>query len=319
MITPDAQPIEELPAAERPESRSPRRRLRFLALAAMALALPWLASHLHGMRIAALSTAEAESFYPDITIPATLSAMLGFLSLVLASRRRGIGARSYGALLMPALAILSFLWLASDLIFVAPDISLGDNALSCRERVPWSAISGVELEDGGHGREYVRLELDPARVRWPSALLGRGSISCEITGQNVDYARIYDAIQDRWAAQIAGSQDVAPETVAGEIPVGTSEKDVIAAFGAPFVLRAETGDTFYYASPHGGNPRSPTDGVGGWRLVAVYFDKDGRARRVADYHRQGRKFIDATGGPPLALTDAVVVDSLFHAVSQTSN
>jgi hypothetical protein len=318
MITPDAQPIEELPAADRPASASPRRR-RILALAALVLALPWLAWHLHGMRIAALSTAEAESFYPDITIPAVLSAMLGFLSLVLASRRRAIGARSHGALLMPALAVLSFLWLASDLIFVTPDITLASDALSCRQRVPWSAISGVELEDGGRGREYVRLELDPARVRWPSALLGQGSISCEISGQTVDYARIYDAIQDRWAAQIAGSQDAAPETAAGEIPVGTSEKDVIAAFGAPFVLRAETGDTFYYASPHGGNPRSPADGAGGWRLIAIYFDKDGRARRVADYRRQGRRFVDTVGGPPLALTDAVVVDSLFHAVSQTSD
>lgn len=319
MITPDAQPIEESPPADRPARGAPRTRLRFLLLAAVVLALPWLASHLHGMRIAALATAEPQSFYPDIWMPAILSAMLGFLSLVLASRRRAIGARSYGARLIPALAVLSFLWLASDLIFATPDISLADDALSCRERVPWSAISGVELEDGWRGREYVRLELDPARVRWPSALLGRGSISCEITGQTVDYARIYDAIQDRWAAQTAGSQDVAPETVAGQIPVGTSEKDAIAALGAPFVLRAESGDTFYYASPHGGNPRSPTDEVGGWRLVAIYFDRDGHARRVADYRRQGRRFVDAAGGPPLALTDAVVVDSLFHAVSQTSD
>ncbi len=319
MITLDAQPIEDSPPADRPESGAPRTRWRFLLLAAIVLALPWLASHLHARRIAALATADAETFYPDIWMPAILSAMLGFLWLVLASRRRAIGARSYGALLIPALAVLSFLWLASDLIFVTPDITVADDALSCRERVPWSAISGVELEEGGRGREYVRLELDPARVRWPSALQGRGSISCEITGQTVDYARIYDAIQDRWAAQIAASPDSPPDTVAGQIAIGMSEKDVIAAFGAPFMLRAQTGDTFYYASRHGGNPRSPTDEVGGWRLIAIYFDTDGHARRVADYRRQGRRFVDAVGGPPLALTDAVVVDSLFHAVSQTSD
>ena len=31
--------------------------------------------------------------------------------------------------------------------------------------------------------DLAPVELDPARVRWPSALQGRGSISCEITGQ----------------------------------------------------------------------------------------------------------------------------------------
>lgn len=317
MITPNALPTEELPPANRLESRALAKRLRLLAVVTVAVALPWLLLHLYAMRIAAPSMAQAESFYPDISTPVMLSMMFGFLSWALIGRRRAVAARSSGVgvaaglLLIPALAVLSLLWLASDLVVVTPDITLAADALICGERVPWSAVSGVELEDGWRGREYVRLELDPDRVQWPSALMGRGSVSCEITGQTADYARIYDAIWDRWATRVAGGEEMAPETVAARIPAGTSEKDVIALFGAPFIMRAETGDTFYYASPRGG--------TGGWRLVTVYFDKDGGARRVADYRRQGRKFIDAAGGSPLPFTDVLVVDTLFHAVSQKTD
>jgi hypothetical protein len=306
MIPPDATPIEELPPANRLESMALGKRLRLLALVVLVIALPWLALHLYGMRIAALSMAGTESFYPDLSMPMMLSMTFGLLSLALIGSRRVIAARSpgiaaaAGLLLIPAAAALSLLWLVSDLVFVQPDITLAADALFCGERVPWSAISGVQLEDGWRGREYVRLELDAGRVPWPSALMGRDSVSCEITGQNVDHALIYDAIWDHWAARVAASEETAPETVAAQVPVGTSEKDAIALFGAPFVMRAKEGDTFYYASPRGG--------TGGWRLVAIYFDKDGRARRVADYRRQGRKFIDAAGGSPLPFTDAVVVE-----------
>lgn len=78
-----------------------------------------------------------------------------------------------------------------------------------------------------------------------------------------------------------------------QIPVGSSQEQVLIVLGTPSTVATVSGEAFYYISQRAEKaaafmPQKITD----QRVVAVYFDKDRRVERLADYRLQDGKIFD---------------------------
>jgi outer membrane protein assembly factor BamE (lipoprotein component of BamABCDE complex) len=91
-----------------------------------------------------------------------------------------------------------------------------------------------------------------------------------------------------------------------QIPVGATQEQVLIVLGTPSTVATVNGDVFYYISQKTKRyaaflPHEVTD----QRVVAVYFDKDRRVVRLANYGLKDGKVFDfqsqttATGGQDL--------------------
>ena len=99
---------------------------------------------------------------------------------------------------------------------------------------------------------------------------------------------------------------VLPEGALEQIPIGASQEQVLIVLGTPSTVATVNGEAFYYISQKAERavafmPYSVTD----QRVVAVYFDKDRRVRRLANYGVKDGKVFDfvsqttQTGGKDL--------------------
>lgn len=99
---------------------------------------------------------------------------------------------------------------------------------------------------------------------------------------------------------------VLPEGALEQIPVGSTQEQVLIVLGTPSTVATVNGDVFYYISQKAERsaafmPHEVTD----QRVVAVYFDKDRRVTRLANYGMKDGKIFDfvsqttATGGQEL--------------------
>ncbi len=100
---------------------------------------------------------------------------------------------------------------------------------------------------------------------------------------------------------------VVPEGALEQIPLGSSQEQVLIVLGTPSTVATVSGEAFYYISQRGQKaaaflPQKVVD----QRVVAVYFDKDRRVTRLADYGMQDGKIFDfvsrstPTGGNELS-------------------
>ena len=91
-----------------------------------------------------------------------------------------------------------------------------------------------------------------------------------------------------------------------QIPIGASQEQVLIVLGTPSTVATVNGEVFYYISQKAQRaaafmPQKVVD----QRVVAVYFDKDRRVRRLANYGLKDGKVFDfvtqttATGGNEL--------------------
>jgi len=92
-----------------------------------------------------------------------------------------------------------------------------------------------------------------------------------------------------------------------QIPVGASQEQVLIVLGTPSTVATVNGEVFYYISQKAERaaafmPQEVTD----QRVVAVYFDKNRKVMRLADYGLKDGKIFDfyakttATGGQELS-------------------
>jgi outer membrane protein assembly factor BamE (lipoprotein component of BamABCDE complex) len=92
-----------------------------------------------------------------------------------------------------------------------------------------------------------------------------------------------------------------------QIPIGASQEQVLIVLGTPSTVATVNGEVFYYISQQAQRaaafmPQHVVD----QRVVAVYFDKDRRVRRLANYGLKDGKIFDsvsqttATGGQELS-------------------
>jgi outer membrane protein assembly factor BamE (lipoprotein component of BamABCDE complex) len=86
---------------------------------------------------------------------------------------------------------------------------------------------------------------------------------------------------------------VLPEGALEQIPVGASQEQVLIVLGTPSTVATVSGEVFYYISQK--TERSAAfmpNEVKNQRVIAVYFDKDKRVQRLANYGIKDGKIFD---------------------------
>ena len=105
---------------------------------------------------------------------------------------------------------------------------------------------------------------------------------------------------------------VLPEGALEQIPLGSTQEQVLIVLGSPSTVATVSGEAFYYISqraerPIGFMPQHVTD----QRVIAVYFDKSRRVERLANYGMKDGKIFDfvsrttPTGGKDYAYLSAM--------------
>jgi outer membrane protein assembly factor BamE (lipoprotein component of BamABCDE complex) len=86
---------------------------------------------------------------------------------------------------------------------------------------------------------------------------------------------------------------VVPEGALEQVPLGSSQEQVLIVLGTPSTVATVTGEVFYYISQRAQKaaafmPQKVVD----QRVSAVYFDKERRVTRLADYGIKDGKVFD---------------------------
>ncbi len=100
---------------------------------------------------------------------------------------------------------------------------------------------------------------------------------------------------------------ILPEGALEQIPIGSSQDQVLIVMGTPSTVATLDGEVFYYISQRTERPVAfmPQEVID-QRVIAVYFDKNRQVRRLANYGlRDGRIFdfisrTTPTGGQELS-------------------
>lgn len=83
-----------------------------------------------------------------------------------------------------------------------------------------------------------------------------------------------------------------PDGALEQIPLGASQEQVLIVLGTPSTVATISGEVFYYISQRTEQtsflPQKETDR----RVIAVYFDKDRKVQRIADYGLKDGKLFD---------------------------
>jgi outer membrane protein assembly factor BamE (lipoprotein component of BamABCDE complex) len=78
-----------------------------------------------------------------------------------------------------------------------------------------------------------------------------------------------------------------------QIPIGSSQDQVLIVLGTPSTVATLNGEVFYYISQRANRPVAfMPQQVTDQRVVAVYFDKDRRVQRLANYGLKDGKIFD---------------------------
>jgi outer membrane protein assembly factor BamE (lipoprotein component of BamABCDE complex) len=85
---------------------------------------------------------------------------------------------------------------------------------------------------------------------------------------------------------------MAPEGALEQLPLGSSQEQVLIVLGTPSTVATISGEVFYYISQRTEQtsfmPARETDR----RVIAVYFDKNRKVQRLADYGLKEGKIFD---------------------------
>jgi outer membrane protein assembly factor BamE (lipoprotein component of BamABCDE complex) len=85
---------------------------------------------------------------------------------------------------------------------------------------------------------------------------------------------------------------MAPEGAMEQVPLGSTQEQVLIVLGTPSTVATISGEVFYYISQRSEQtsflPVKETDR----RVIAVYFDKNRRVQRLADYGLKEGKIFD---------------------------
>jgi outer membrane protein assembly factor BamE (lipoprotein component of BamABCDE complex) len=101
---------------------------------------------------------------------------------------------------------------------------------------------------------------------------------------------------------------VVPEGALQQLPLGATQEQVLIVLGTPSTVATVSGEVFYYISQVAERPVAfMHQEVKTQRVIAVYFDKDRRVQRIADYRLKDGKIFDyisrttPTGGSELSI------------------
>jgi outer membrane protein assembly factor BamE (lipoprotein component of BamABCDE complex) len=105
-----------------------------------------------------------------------------------------------------------------------------------------------------------------------------------------------------------------------QIPIGASQEQVLIVLGTPSTVATVNGEVFYYISQKAERaaafmPQKVVD----QRVVAVYFDKDRRVRRLANYGlKDGKVFDFVSQTTPTGGHELTYLRGVFKAINPFS-
>jgi outer membrane protein assembly factor BamE (lipoprotein component of BamABCDE complex) len=106
---------------------------------------------------------------------------------------------------------------------------------------------------------------------------------------------------------------ILPDGALEQIPIGSTQEQVLLVLGTPSTVATVSGEAFYYISqraerPIGFMPQQLTD----QRVIVVYFDKKRRVERLADYGmKDGRIFDFVSRTTPTGGKDTGMITGMF--------
>src|ERR1700734_3247582 len=106
---------------------------------------------------------------------------------------------------------------------------------------------------------------------------------------------------------------VLPDGALEQIPLGASQEQVLLVLGAPSTVATVSGEAFYYISQKADRPIAFMQGrVTDQRVIAVYFDRDRKVERLAEYGiKDGKVFDFASRTTPTSGNENTVLSYLF--------
>jgi outer membrane protein assembly factor BamE (lipoprotein component of BamABCDE complex) len=112
---------------------------------------------------------------------------------------------------------------------------------------------------------------------------------------------------------------VLPEGALEQIRLGASQEQVLIVMGTPSTVATVSGEAFYYISQTATRAASfmPTT-ITDQRVVAIYFDRDRRVQRVANYGiKDGKIFDFVSRTTPTASNDGGLIKGLFTSLQNS--
>ncbi|MCC7348661.1 MAG: outer membrane protein assembly factor BamE [Variibacter sp.] len=85
---------------------------------------------------------------------------------------------------------------------------------------------------------------------------------------------------------------VLPEGALEQVPLGANQEQVLIILGTPSTVATVSGEVFYYISQKTEQTSFMPQKVVDQRVIAVYFDKERRVKRLANYGLKDGKVFD---------------------------
>ena len=107
-----------------------------------------------------------------------------------------------------------------------------------------------------------------------------------------------------------------PEGALEQIPLGASQEQVLIVLGTPSTVATVSGEAFYYISQRAERPISfmPTK-ITDQRVIAVYFDRQRKVQRLAEYGMKDGKIFDfVSQTTPTAGSDLNVISTIIKNI-----
>ena len=108
---------------------------------------------------------------------------------------------------------------------------------------------------------------------------------------------------------------IVPEGALEQIPIGSTQEQVLIVLGTPSTVATVNGDAFYYISQKTRREAAfmPQDVVD-QRVIAVYFSKDRRVVRLANYGiKDGKIFDFISQTTPTGGAERTILGGLFSS------
>src|SRR5579872_2326883 len=107
---------------------------------------------------------------------------------------------------------------------------------------------------------------------------------------------------------------VLPDGALQQIPLGASQEQVLLVLGTPSTVATVSGEAFYYISQKAERAISfMRTKVTDQRVIAVYFDRDRKVQRLAEYGLKDGKIFDfVSRTTPTSGNDLSLVSTIVH-------
>ena len=132
---------------------------------------------------------------------------------------------------------------------------------------------------------YSRVDQTGPRLRlrlWAGALLAAAMLS--LGGCTDMFTQVYQRGY------------IPPEGALEQVPLGATQEQVLIVLGTPSTVATVSGEVFYYISQRAEQKLAfLTQDVTNQRVIAVYFDKNRRVTRLANYGLKDGRVFDFVG------------------------